>query len=61
MEAIQPPAAAPARRAVRIVTLKTSLRIRESCGYELRAQRRPSAGSEPARIGAPPFQPSEPV
>ena len=61
VDAIQPPAGAPKRRAVRIVTLKTSLRIRESCGYELRAQRRPSAGYEPARIGAPPFQPSEPV
>jgi len=61
VDTIQRPAPAPKRRAARIVTLKTSLRIRESCGYELRAQRRLGPGSEPSRIGAPPFQPSESV
>ena len=61
VDTIQPPAATPKRRAARVVTLKTSLRIRESCGYELRAAARLRAGSEPSRIDASPFQPSEPV
>ena len=61
VDSIQPSAAAPKRRSARIVTLKTSLRIRESCGYELRAHRRPGAGSEPSRMAATPFQPSESV
>ena len=58
LEALQPAAAAPKRRAVKIVTLKTSLRIRESCGYELRAGRR-AGGADTA--SAPVVQPSEPL
>ena len=58
LDALQPPASAPKRRAVKIVTLKTSLRIRESCGYELRAGRR-AGGADTAP--APVVQPSEPL
>ena len=56
LDAIEPPDGAPRRRAAKVVTLKTSLRIRESCGYELRGNRRPRAGAErtirPARAVA---------
>ena len=59
IDAVQPAASAPKRRAVKIVTLKTSLRIRESCGYELRAGRRGAPGADTAP--APVVQPSEPL
>ena len=38
-DALQPPAGRTKRRSMKTITLKTSLRIRESCGYELRARR----------------------
>jgi LacI family transcriptional regulator len=38
--ALEPRDGAPRRRAAKTVTLNTSLRIRESCGYELRARAR---------------------
>jgi LacI family transcriptional regulator len=39
VESLEPSNGAPKRRNVKTVTLKTSLRIRESCGYELRSRR----------------------
>jgi DNA-binding LacI/PurR family transcriptional regulator len=39
-EAIEPADGAAKRSTVRTITLRTSLHIRESCGYELRARRR---------------------
>jgi len=61
VDALQTPATASKRRAARVVTLKTSLRIRESCGYELRANRGPGRAPDPVRGEAPVYQPSEPV
>lgn len=39
-ETIEPPDGVAKRYTVKTVTLKTTLHIRESCGYELRARRR---------------------
>ncbi len=58
LDAIEPHDNAPRRRAVKIVTLKTSLRIRESCGYELRAHRHARAGAE---ITGPATRPPSPA
>jgi LacI family transcriptional regulator len=44
VEALEPSNGAARRRKSKTITLKTSLRIRESCGYELRA-RKPAAAS----------------
>jgi LacI family transcriptional regulator len=49
VDAIQPPEGAAKRRALKTITLKTALRIRESCGYELRAQRQAFAAADPSR------------
>ena len=58
IEAIEPPAGAPKRRGVRTVTLKTALRIRESCGYDLRAHRHATATPEAPGPKPPVFIPT---
>jgi LacI family transcriptional regulator len=46
LDSVERPGDAPRRRTPKIITLKTALRIRESCGYELRAGRRHPAAAD---------------
>jgi len=56
VDALEPSNGASKRRRTRTVTLKTSLRIRESCGYELRARR---SETEPPGLQTRPIQGNE--
>ncbi len=59
VEALEPPDGAAKRRSARTVTLKTSLRIRESCGYDLRSGRPVSMPIEEASSPARRFTPAK--
>jgi DNA-binding LacI/PurR family transcriptional regulator len=52
VEALEPVNGARKRRTPQTVTLRTSLRIRESCGYELRCRPRSAIPAGRARNGS---------